>query len=50
MKKSREAVSKRRTNTCKGLGLSHGYLDTRKKKIIAMRRPERAERGRRERV
>jgi len=31
MKKSREAVPKRRTNRCKGPGLSHGYPDTRKK-------------------
>jgi len=48
MKKGREAVPKGRTNRCKGPGLSHGFPDTRKKKIMAMRRFERAERGRRE--
>jgi len=46
MKKSREAIPKRRTNRCKGRGLSHGYPDTRKKKFMAMRIPERAERRR----
>jgi len=49
MKKSREAIPKRRTDRCKGPGLSHGYPDTKKEKIMAMRRPEWAERGRKER-
>jgi len=47
-KKSREAVPKRRTSRYKGIGLSHGYPETRKKKIMAMRRPKRVEAGRTE--
>jgi len=42
-RKSRR-FKKRRTNRCKGPGLSHGYPDTRKKKIMAMRRPKRTDR------
>ena len=47
MKKSREAVPKRRINRCKGPGLSHGYPDTSEKKVIAMIRPKRGRRERR---
>ena len=48
MKRIMEAISGRRTNKCKGPALSHGYPDTRKKTIMAVRRLERAARGRKE--
>ena len=49
MKKRREAISKRKTNRCKGPGLSHSCPDMRKKKIMAMGRQERTGRESRKR-
>jgi len=42
------AILEGRTNRCKGPGLGHGLPSMRKKKIIAMGRAERTERGNRD--
>ena len=44
-KRRRETIPKRRTYRCKGPGLSHSCPNTRNRKITAIGRTERKERG-----
>jgi len=48
-KRRREVISEKRTNRSKGSSVGHHSPNTRHRKIIALGRPERAERGSRDR-